>query len=89
MHDFDSFSKFQNFNIFIQESAFESIVCEMTAILSRPQCVKFMFINAIRPIPFSYSTSGYMYFRLKIHYFRRLISRCHSILFCFWTANKL
>ena len=30
----------QNFNIFIQENAFESVVCEMAAMLSRPQCVK-------------------------------------------------
>ena len=30
----------QNSNIFIQENAFESVVCEMAAILSRPQCVK-------------------------------------------------
>ena len=29
----------RNCNIFIQENAFESIVCKMTAILSRPQCV--------------------------------------------------
>ena len=29
----------RNSDIFIQENAFESIVCEMTAILSRPQCV--------------------------------------------------
>ena len=27
-------------NIFIQENVFESVVCEMAAILSRPQCVK-------------------------------------------------
>ena len=30
----------QNSNILIQENAFESFVCEMAAILSRPQCVK-------------------------------------------------
>ena len=29
----------QNSNIFIQENAFESVVCEMAAMLSRPQCV--------------------------------------------------
>ena len=28
-----------NSNIFIQENAFEKVVCEMAAILSRPQCV--------------------------------------------------
>ena len=30
----------QNQYIFIQENAFESVVCEMAAILSQPQCVK-------------------------------------------------
>ena len=30
----------QNSYISIQENAFENIVCEMAAILSRPQCVK-------------------------------------------------
>ena len=35
----------RNSNIFIQENAFESVVCEMAAImLSRPQCV-----NSLRP----------------------------------------
>ena len=29
-----------NSNIFIQENAFESVVCEKAAFLSRPQCVK-------------------------------------------------
>ena len=29
----------KNSNIFIQEDAFESVVCEMAAILFRPQCV--------------------------------------------------
>ena len=37
-----NFSDFfsQNSNIFIQENAFESVVCEKAAILSRPQCIK-------------------------------------------------
>ena len=30
----------RNSNIFIHENAIESVVCEMAAILSRPQCVK-------------------------------------------------
>ena len=30
----------RNSYIFIQENAFENVVCEMAAILSRPQCVK-------------------------------------------------
>ena len=29
----------KNSNIFIQENAFESVACEMAAILSQPQCV--------------------------------------------------
>ena len=28
-----------NSNIFIQENAFESVICKMVAILSQPQCV--------------------------------------------------
>ena len=36
-----NFSEFriQNSSIFIQENAFENVVCEMASILSRPQCV--------------------------------------------------
>ena len=30
----------RNFNIFIHENAFKSVVCDTTAILSRPQCVE-------------------------------------------------
>ena len=30
----------QNSHIFIHENAFENVVCQMTEILSRPQCVK-------------------------------------------------
>ena len=30
----------RNSNIFIQENTFESVVCEVASILSRPQCVK-------------------------------------------------
>ena len=30
----------RNSYIFIQENAFENVICEMTAILSQPQCVK-------------------------------------------------
>ena len=32
----------QNSYIFIQEKAFEQVVCKMAAILSRPQCVKYV-----------------------------------------------
>ena len=35
----------KNSNIFIQENAFENIVCEMTLILSQPQCN----INSLDP----------------------------------------
>ena len=37
-----NFSEFfyRNSYIFIQENAFENVVCKMAAILSRPQCVK-------------------------------------------------
>ena len=34
-----NFSEIRNSNIFIQESGFESVICETAAILSRPQCV--------------------------------------------------
>ena len=37
----------RNSYIFIQENAFENIVCEMAAIFSRPQCVKLVPIMAI------------------------------------------
>ena len=36
--------------MFIQENAFEIVVCEMAVILSLPQCVKDL---AILPTPFS------------------------------------
>ena len=44
-----NFSDFfcRNSNIFIQENAFESIVCEEAAILSRPQWVK-IFVGPLR-----------------------------------------
>ena len=35
-----------NSNIFIQENVFESVVCEMAAILSRPQCVNAVLLIA-------------------------------------------
>ena len=37
----------QNSNIFIHENAIESVVCEMAAILSRPQCVN---VAAVSPM---------------------------------------
>ena len=38
-----NFSEISIENIFIQENAFESVVCETAAILSRPQCVNIGF----------------------------------------------
>ena len=40
----------RNSNIFIQENTFESVVCEMAAILSRPQC-----FNVTSPCPLATS----------------------------------
>ena len=41
----------RNSNIFIHENEFESVVCEMAAILSRPQCVKQHIITWISGDP--------------------------------------
>ena len=38
----------RNLNIFIQENAFENVVCEMASILSRLQCVKLARMNSER-----------------------------------------
>ena len=35
----------RNYNVFIQENEFENVVCEVAAILSRPQLVKICFGN--------------------------------------------
>ena len=35
----------RNSDIFIQENAFESVICEMAAILSRPQCVNSLWCS--------------------------------------------
>ena len=35
----------RNSNILIQENALENVVCEITSILSRPQCVKVNDVN--------------------------------------------
>ena len=34
----------RNSNIFLQENVFENVVCEMSAILSRPQCVNVLVL---------------------------------------------
>ena len=36
-------SEIRTFSFLINENAFENIVCEMAAILSRPQCVKMVY----------------------------------------------
>ena len=41
----------RNSNIFIQENAFESVVCETAAILSRPQCVD-VHLSTVHSIEF-------------------------------------
>ena len=45
----------RNSNIFIQENAFESVVCEEAAILSRPQCVNYahwlLAVSKLSPLP--------------------------------------
>ena len=38
-------NSYRNSIIFIQENAFESVVCEMTAILSQPQCVNNAYVD--------------------------------------------
>ena len=35
----------QNTNIFLQENAFEYVVCKMSVILSQPQCIKNVFVK--------------------------------------------
>ena len=51
-------------NIFIQENAFESVVCETAAILSRPQCVNKMIwkVNILQRVP---QELDVRYYRLK------------------------
>ena len=48
---------YSEFKIFIQENAFESVVCEKAAILSRPQCVNIMPDNAM-VMPVAWTSSG-------------------------------
>ena len=51
----------QNSHIFIQENAFENIVCEMAAILSRPQSIKgsvFIWLPNCQVWPFSLGVPG-------------------------------
>ena len=64
----------RNSNIFIQENGFESVVCEMAAILSQPQCVKddwpFPFSELILPRNINHSSwTNAIWYYLSIHYF--------------------
>ena len=45
----------RNSNIFIQENAFESVVCEKAAILSRPQCVNTLMPGQNGPLCIQHS----------------------------------
>ena len=49
----------RNSYIFIQENAFENVVCEMASILSRPQCVKKMTCRLFGGKPLSEPMSDY------------------------------
>ena len=48
-----NFSEILNWKIFIQESAFENVVCKMSAILSRPQCVKYVSVELLMIVTIS------------------------------------
>ena len=41
----------QNLHIFIQENVFHNVVCEMAAILSKPQCVNWIYVLMSRTKP--------------------------------------
>ena len=44
----------RNYNIFIKENAFDSVVCEMAAMMSRPQCVNHNVLTSL----LNYSCTG-------------------------------
>ena len=48
-------------NIFIEENTFESVVCEMAAILSRPQCVKASFFTFLLKFSLKFVPDGPIY----------------------------
>ena len=69
----------RNFNIFIQENAFESVVCETAAILSRLQCVKLNIKkadNILNPQPHSQYTSINQYVELSTIKDRLVFAAC-------------
>ena len=70
------------FNIFIEENAFENVICEVASNLSRPQCLKnrsggrfkntYELLN-LRALKFSYAN--------KIHIFQ-CMAQCMGEIFC-------
>ena len=70
-----------NSNIFTHENGFESVVCEMAAILSWPQCVK------LTPEPKLHSHSSYMYeFQVSITGISH-VSRLNEFIFSHQTVH--
>ena len=47
----------RNSNIFIEENTFQNVVCEMSAILPRPQCVQHAVVHHLASM--SYSTASW------------------------------
>ena len=72
----------RNFNIFIQENAFESVVCETGAILSRPQCVKVM--KVMNECIWKCCLHNCNHFAQPLMY-----SKSFNELFCILQTNKL
>ena len=75
----------RNYNIFIQENAFESIVCEMGAILSRTQCVDVICLEQ------SYSCLTHYAFHLRITFggdYSNSISKTYkTTCLTYWVTN--
>ena len=64
-----------SFNIFIQENVFESVVCEMAAILSRPQCVNW-FSKVLRKW-LSITYFIHLNASFSNHILQKCIRKCH------------
>ena len=65
---------------FIQENAFESVVWEMTAMLSRPQCVNRLLTPMFGANPFSEPMMGYRFFISLEHISVQLKSKYNSFI---------
>ena len=67
-----------NSNVFIQENAFESVVCETVAILSWPQCVKYIFWWRIHIHNYIYVIwiKLYIYIEIKYYIYATWINLC-------------